>query len=204
MGTGPAAAVLATLAAAGAPALPLFPDFLLAPGRLPLASTDWSLVPSPCPGIEPVLPAALACGRNQVAQVLRCRRRLQPAEAARLRTAALCLSRVGLPGAVVALIVAYVGTAPAPAPAPPAASCAAPAVSRTPGTSCPIAPSTPPNAAASHSCLSHPAPPYAPALSSRLPRLPSLRRHAGGGAGLPPASLHDPSSPLICSVHMHD
>ena len=102
LGTGPAAAVLAALAAAGAPALALFPDFLLALGRLPLPAADWVLVPSPCPGIERALPAALACSAHQAAQVVR---RLQPAEAARLRLAALCLHHYGLPGFVVALIV---------------------------------------------------------------------------------------------------
>ena len=103
LGAGPPTALLAALAAAGAAALPLFPDFLLAPGRLPLAAADWALVPSPCPGIERALPAALACGPDQAAQVVR---RLPPAEAARLRTTALCLGRHGVPGFVVALILA--------------------------------------------------------------------------------------------------
>ena len=83
LGAGSATAVLATLATAGTCALTLFPDFLLAPGRLPLAAADWVLVPSPCPGIERALTA------SQAAQLVR---RLQPANAARLRNAALCLA----------------------------------------------------------------------------------------------------------------
>ena len=74
LSAGPAAAVLAALAAANADvldALPLFCDFLLAPGRLPLAAADWALVPLPYPGIERALPAALACGADQAAQVVR-------------------------------------------------------------------------------------------------------------------------------------
>ena len=103
LSAGPTPAVLANLASiSGAGALVLH-DFLLAPGVLPLATTYWALVLSPCPGIERVLPAALACGLDQAAQVVR---RLQPAEAARLRTAALCLWRSGLPGAVAADILA--------------------------------------------------------------------------------------------------
>ena len=51
-------------------ALPLFCDLLLAPGRLPLATADWALVPSPCPGIERALPSALACGTDQAVQVV--------------------------------------------------------------------------------------------------------------------------------------
>ena len=99
----PAASVLAALAAADALALQLFPDFLLAPGRLPLAPADWALVLLPCPGIEHALPAALACGPDQAAQVVR---RLPPAEAARLRTTALCLGRHGVLGFVAAHILA--------------------------------------------------------------------------------------------------
>ena len=109
LSAGPAAAVLAALAAAAAvqgsaTALPLFSDFLLAPGRLPLAAADWALVPLPCPDIECALPAALACrGRDQAAQVVR---RLPPAMTASLRTSALCLGRHRMPGDVAPLIVA--------------------------------------------------------------------------------------------------
>ena len=105
LGVGPAAAVLAFLAAANEDALdtlPLFCDFLLAPGHLPFPATDWALVPLPCPGIERALPAALASGPDQASQVVR---RLHPAEVARLRAAALCLGSYGLPGAVAAAIL---------------------------------------------------------------------------------------------------
>ena len=104
LAAGPAAAVLSALAAAGAFALALFPDFLSAPGRLPLAAAHWALVPSPCPGIQRALPAALACDTAQAAQVVR---RLPPAEAACLRCAALCLHRRGLTSEVAALILAH-------------------------------------------------------------------------------------------------
>ena len=103
LGAGPAAAVLAALAAAGAVGLSLFPDSLLAPGRLPLAAADWVLVPSPCPGIERALPTALAYGPEQAAQVVQ---RLPPAKAASLCTAALCLGRHGLPGCLTVLVMA--------------------------------------------------------------------------------------------------
>ena len=83
--------------------LSLFCSFLLAPGRLPLTVADWALVPLPCPGIERALPAALACGPDQAAQVVQ---RLPPAVAARLRISALCLGHHGVPGAVAALILA--------------------------------------------------------------------------------------------------
>lgn len=103
LSAGPAAAVLAALLAAGAFAVPLFPDAVLAPGRLPLTADNWALVPSPCPGIERALPAALACSPGQAAQAVQ---RLPPAEKARLRRSALCLSRHGVPGHVAALILA--------------------------------------------------------------------------------------------------
>ena len=102
---GPAAAALAALATAGQAALPLFTDFLLAPGRLPLCSFAWELVPSPCPGVGRALPAAFACSPAQAAQVVR---RLPPADKARLRAAALLLSLgCQLPFDVVARIVAH-------------------------------------------------------------------------------------------------
>ncbi len=104
LGAGPADEVLFALAASGAEALPLFLDFLLAPGRLPLAPAHWVLIPSPCPGIERALPPALACGSLQAAQVVQ---RMAPADVARLRTAALCLCRHGLPGDVAAPILAH-------------------------------------------------------------------------------------------------
>jgi len=90
-------------------ALPLFADLLLAPGRLPLSDANWRKVPSPCPSIERVLPAALACGPSQAAQVV-CR--LPPADKARLRTvlptAVLCLGRHGLPAEVGVQVASYV------------------------------------------------------------------------------------------------
>ena len=101
---GPAAAVLATLAANGDLALPLFTDFLLAPGGLPLSAADWALVPTPCPGIGRALPAALACSPDQAAQVVR---RLPPADVASLRSGAVCLSRHHLPHLLVRNILAH-------------------------------------------------------------------------------------------------
>ena len=108
LSAGPAAAVLSALAAAaaapaGADATSLFLDFLLAPGRLPLTAANWALVPLLCPDIERALPTALACGPDQAAQVVH---RLPPAEAARLRAAALCLGRHGVQGSLAALILA--------------------------------------------------------------------------------------------------
>ena len=104
LGTGPAAAALAALAAGGETALPPFADSLLAPSRLPLTAANWALLPSPCPGIERALPAALACSPDQAAQVAR---RLPPADRVRVRTAAVCLSRCcGLPRELTALILA--------------------------------------------------------------------------------------------------
>ena len=103
LGAGPAPAVLASLAAAGQAARPLFADFLRAPGRLPLAADDWALVPSPCRGIKRALPATLASSPAEAAQVVQ---RLRVGETARLHTAALCLGRMGMPGAVAALVLA--------------------------------------------------------------------------------------------------
>ena len=77
--------------------------FLLAPGRLPLPPTHWDLVPVPCPDIKLALAAALAHGVDQAAQIAR---RLQPAEKARLRAAALCLRRHGVPRDAAAPILA--------------------------------------------------------------------------------------------------
>ena len=68
-----------------------------------MAAADWTLVPSPCPGVGVALPAALACSADQAAQVVR---RLSAAERARLRIGALCLGRWGLPGEVAGLVLA--------------------------------------------------------------------------------------------------
>lgn len=65
-------------------------------------NADWPLVPLLCPGIEPALPAALAC--RQPVQVVR---RMQPAAAVRLRTVALCLWHHGLPCELAATLVAF-------------------------------------------------------------------------------------------------
>ncbi len=81
----------------------LFVDFLLIPGRLPLDAAHWALVPAPCMGIGSALPTALACSPAQAAQVVR---RLPPADAARLRTTALCLGRSILPGLVAGYVLA--------------------------------------------------------------------------------------------------
>ena len=78
---------------------------MLAPGRLPLSAADWALVPPTCLGIERALPAALACSPRQAAQVVR---RVYHARSRRLRAAALCLSRRGLPGHLAARILAQV------------------------------------------------------------------------------------------------
>jgi ankyrin repeat protein len=86
----PATVTLRHLSEAGDTALELFADFLSMPGHLPLTPEDWELVPTPCPGIERCLPAALDTGFSQAAHVVR---RLQPADASRLRCAALCLHR---------------------------------------------------------------------------------------------------------------
>lgn len=108
LGAGPAAAVLAALIDAryvrGRLVRYLYPEFLLTPGRLPLGPADWALIPTtPCSGMQRVLPAALACSPDQAAQVVR---RFWPETKACLRTGALCLARVGLLGAMAALILA--------------------------------------------------------------------------------------------------
>ena len=63
----------------------------------------WALAPAPCPGIGRALPAALACSPDQTAQMVQ---GLPRADRAHLRAGAVCLSRGGLPGAVVSLILA--------------------------------------------------------------------------------------------------
>ena len=80
-----------------------FINCLAGTGRLPLSAANWALVPAPCPGIERVLPAALACSTDQAAQVVR---RLPAAAREWLRTAVLCLGRCRLPWHVAALILA--------------------------------------------------------------------------------------------------
>ncbi|KAI7844109.1 hypothetical protein COHA_002248 [Chlorella ohadii] len=102
LGAGPPELVLAALAAHN-PDHSLFADCLLAPGRMPLEAAHWALVPSPCIGIGRALPTALACSPAQAALLVR---HLPAADAARLRTAALCLGRSSLPGALAGHILA--------------------------------------------------------------------------------------------------
>ena len=68
----------------------LFPGFIAS--RLPLTAVQWMFIPiGPLPGLGRALPAALASSADQARQVVR---RLPAADAQRLRTAALCLSRL--------------------------------------------------------------------------------------------------------------
>ena len=74
----------------------LLPDFIAR--RAPLTAAQWAsvwaLLPAPgdpCPGLGRALPAALACSADQATQVVR---RLPPADSQRLRTFALCVTRV--------------------------------------------------------------------------------------------------------------
>lgn len=103
LSAGSAAALLAVIASDGTPAL--FADFLLAAGRLALSAADWELIPSPCPGLGAALHAALACSAEQASQLVR---RLPAEERARLRVAALCLCRRGLPRFEAALVLVHV------------------------------------------------------------------------------------------------
>ena len=67
----------------------LLPDFIVS--HLPLTAAQWALVPViPLPGLGRSLPAALASSVDQACQLVR---RLPPADAQRLHTAALCLAR---------------------------------------------------------------------------------------------------------------
>ena len=77
-------AALAALAAAGAPALPLFADCVAA--HLALTGAEWQLVPAACHGLG-VLPAALERSAAQAAQAV------PAADTLRLRSAALCVLR---------------------------------------------------------------------------------------------------------------
>jgi hypothetical protein len=88
MRAGPTAEVLEALLAAGAEALPMFADCVLA--RLPLADAEWQLVPTPCPGLGQALPAALACSPAQAGSLVQ---HVPTADAERLRVAALALAR---------------------------------------------------------------------------------------------------------------
>ncbi|KAL4855970.1 Ankyrin-1 [Chlorella vulgaris] len=103
---GSATAVLAALHSTPA-ALPLFADFVIA--RPSLTSEEWAAVPTPCSGLGRALPAVLARSTDQARQLVQ---HLPPADAQRLRTAALSLHRAqtvldrALPAPVVCSILA--------------------------------------------------------------------------------------------------
>lgn len=78
---------LASLFASPLAAQHLWPDAVAA--HVPMSEAEWALVPAAC--IGRTLPAALAQGPAQAALAAQ---RLPPADAARLRTAALALARV--------------------------------------------------------------------------------------------------------------
>lgn len=85
----PLPAVLTSLLAAGAAALPLFAD--LAMLRPEFGMDEWRRVPAPCPGLGRALPAVLDRSHDQAAQLVA---HLLPEDRLRLRTYALCLARV--------------------------------------------------------------------------------------------------------------
>ncbi len=87
----PSSIVLRALWDAGAPAAPLFGDFVRAPGRLPLSSADWSEVPQPCASLQRALPAALTHSTDQASLLVR---GLPVSMQRRLRTFALVLVRL--------------------------------------------------------------------------------------------------------------
>lgn len=86
LGVGPAAAALDALQAGG---LHLLADFVAA--RCPLSEELWDDMPIFCRGIGRALPVAFAHSADQARLVVS---HLPPADAARLRTAALCLARL--------------------------------------------------------------------------------------------------------------
>ena len=67
----------------------LFADYISAVP--PLTSEQWALGPAACAGLGRALPVALAKGVGQARQLVA---RLPAADAARLRTCALCLARL--------------------------------------------------------------------------------------------------------------
>jgi hypothetical protein len=79
---------LAALLVAGSAALALISDF--AAVRLPLTSEEWAALPIACPGLGRALPAAIGHSAEQAKQLVQ---HLPPADAQRLRTAALSLHR---------------------------------------------------------------------------------------------------------------
>jgi hypothetical protein len=104
---GSAAGALESLLEAGLAGERLLPDFVAA--RLPLSVGLWIMLPSPCPGLGHLLPAALACSTEQAYHLVH---HLPDADASRLRLGALCLARaqrctrVHLPPSITGLIIA--------------------------------------------------------------------------------------------------
>ena len=83
----PASRLLRSLKAAVPAALPLFAALA---ARYPLTPADWSLVPSPCPGLAAALPAVLARSATEAALLMA---HLPEPERRCLRCAALALHR---------------------------------------------------------------------------------------------------------------
>lgn len=79
--------LLHSLNLGGSASLPLYPDTV---ARYPLTPADWSLVPSPCPGLAAALPAVLGRSADEAALLVA---NLPEPERCRLRAAALCLHR---------------------------------------------------------------------------------------------------------------
>ena len=67
------------------------PLFALLAARQPLTPAQWALAPWPCPGLGAALPAVLARGAHEAAQLVQ---HLRYADKLRLRSAALCLKRM--------------------------------------------------------------------------------------------------------------
>lgn len=86
--------------------LPPLYDVLVA--RQPLTCAEWSMVPTPCPGLGAALPAVLERSADEAALLVR---HLPPADSERLRTVALCLvrtqrrCRVALPAEIVSRLL---------------------------------------------------------------------------------------------------
>lgn len=83
----PVSRLLRSLKADVPAALPLFAALA---ARYPLTPADWSIVPSPCPGLASSLPDVLARSPLEAAMLVA---HLPADERSRLRTAALCLHR---------------------------------------------------------------------------------------------------------------
>ncbi len=79
--------LLLSLTSTGPTSLPLYPD--VATGY-PLTTADWSMVPSPCPGLAAALPYVLVRSAAEAALLVA---HLPTAERCRLRTAAVALHR---------------------------------------------------------------------------------------------------------------